>query len=111
MPLDEAQEVAVLIADPLDRDRSVEGTGHQRVVLRPADGALRIRNRIAVRIDGRASEHFVDPFDQTIRYRVLEMLRFIVDFGPTHPHHLHEEQLNQPVTPEDEGGELLAGGG
>ena len=37
------------------------------------------------------------------------MLGLVVDFGPAHPHDLHQEELDQTVAAQDARGELLAG--
>ena len=63
-----------------------------------------------MRIDRRAAEHLVDAVDQPVGDRVLEVLGFVVDLGPAHAHHLHQKQLDQPVPPQDQRGELFAGG-
>ncbi len=108
VPLDEAQELGILIADALDRHRGVKRAGEERVVARPADRAVRVRNRIAVRIDRRPPEHFVDPVDQPIRHGMLQVLRLVVDLGPAHSHDPHEKQFDQAVPAQDQRGELFA---
>ena len=110
VPLDEAQELAVLIADAADRDRFAERTGQQRVVLRaaracPSGPGIGSPWGSA---DGPA-EHLVDALDQPIRDGVLEVLGLVVDFGPAHPHHLDQEELDQPMPAQHPRGELLAG--
>ena len=62
-----------------------------------------------MRIVRRASEHLVDPLDQPFRNDVLELFGFVVDFVPAHAHHLHEEQLHEPMAAEHQPGELFAG--
>ena len=62
-----------------------------------------------MRIDRRTSEHLVDPVDQPIRDGMLEVLGFVVHFGPAHAHHLHQEQLDQAVPAQHQRRELLAG--
>ena len=109
MTLDEFQELAILIADPADAHRLIERTGHQRVVGRPRHRSVGIGNRIAVRIHFGPSQHFVDAVDQPIRDRVLQQLRFVVDFGPAHSHHLHEKELYQAVASQDQSRQLLPG--
>ena len=66
--LDEPEELGILIADALDCHRGVKRAGEERVVARPADRAVRVRNRIAVRVDRRPPKHFVDPVDQSFRH-------------------------------------------
>ena len=61
-----------------------------------------------MRIDRRPAEHLVDAVDQPVGHGVLEVLGFVVHFGPAHAHHLDQEQLDQPVPPQDQRGELLA---
>ena len=61
-----------------------------------------------MRIGRRPPEHFVDALDQSVRHGVLEMLGLVVDFGPAHPHHLHQEELDQPVPAQHPRGEFLA---
>ena len=108
--LDEAQEGLVLIDDAGDGHGSVERAGKQALdVLRP-ERAFRIGNRVAMRIRGRASQHFVDAVDQPVRDHVLQLLRLVVHLVPPEAEHAHEEQLDQPVTADDHGGEFLAGG-
>ena len=60
--------------------------------------------------DGPA-EHLVDALDQPVGDGVLEVLGLVVDFGPAHPHHLHQEELDQPVPAQHPRRELLAGRG
>ncbi len=67
------------------------------------------RNRIAVRIELRAAEHFVDALDQSIRHHVLHLLGIVMDLVPVHAHHLHQEQLDQAMAAQDAGGECFAG--
>ena len=62
-----------------------------------------------MRIDLGPPEHLVDAIDQPIGDGVLQRFGLVVHFGPAHPHHLHEKQLDQPVPSQDERGELLAG--
>ena len=107
--LDESQELAVLIAHASHRDVFAERTGQQRLVLRPAERPLGSGNRIAVRVGRRPAEHLVDEFNEPVGDGVLEVLGLVVNFGPAHPHHLHQEELNQSVPAEDARGELLAG--
>ncbi len=59
-------------------------------------------------IGRRTAEHFVDPLDQPVGNGVLEMFGLLVNFGPAHPHHLHKEELDQPVAAQDARRELLA---
>ena len=70
-----------------------------------------IGNRVAVRIGFRPSEHLVHPIDQPIGDDVLQELGFVVHLVPAEAHDLHQEQLDEPMTPQDERRELLAGGG
>ena len=107
-PLDEAQELRILIGDAADRDPLPQRTAQKRIERPPLDDAFRVRDRIAVRIDRRAAEHLVDPVDQPIGDRVLQVFRFVVDLGPAHAHHLHQKQLDQPVPPDHQRGEPLA---
>ena len=99
MPLHEPEEFAVLIGHAADGDRDVP-SGHVSSVsyCGPADAAL-VGNRIAVRVGCGPAEHLVDPFDEPIGHGVLEVLGLVVHLRPAHPHHLHEEQLDQPMAP------------
>ena len=108
MALHEAQELAVLVADAADGDGLSEGAGQERVVLRPAERALGSGNWITVGIGRRTAEHLVDALDQPVGDGVLEMLGLVVHFGPAHTHHLHKEELDEPVAPQDACRELLA---
>jgi hypothetical protein len=63
-------------------------------------GERRGGDRIAVRIDRGVAEHLVHALDQAVRHGVLESLRFGVHLAPVHPHHFHEEELDQAVTPD-----------
>ena len=63
--LDEPEELRILIAHALYCHGGMKRTGEERVVARPADRAVRVRNRIAVRVDRRPTKHFVDPVDQS----------------------------------------------
>src|SRR5690606_13742860 len=65
---DEAKEGRVLVGDAAHFDARLQRTGEKRVVLAPVHEALGVRNRIAVRIDLRTTEHLVDPLDQALRY-------------------------------------------
>ena len=73
------------------------------------DLAVAAGNRIAVGIDFRMSEHFVDALDQPIRDDVLELFGLFVNLVPAHAEHLHEEQFDQPMAPQDERGESRSG--
>ena len=108
MAFDEVQELAILIADAAHADRFVQRAGEQRFIGRQVHAPLGARNRIAMGIDLGPPEHLVDAIDQAIGDGVLERFGFVVHFGPAHPHHLDEKQLDQPVATQDEGGELLA---
>ena len=103
--LDEPEELLVLIDDARDRHPRAERAGEQRLRLLLLDHALGVRNRIAVGIDLGASEHLVHPVDQPVGHDVLELFGFLVHFVPSKPHHLHEEQLDQPMAPQDERGQ------
>ena len=61
-------------------------------------------------VHGRPAEHLVDPFDEPLRYDMLELLGVVVHLVPSESHYSDEEELDQPVTPEDQGGELFARG-
>jgi hypothetical protein len=60
-----------------------------------------------MRIVGRPSEHFIDPFDQPFGHDVLQLFGLVVDFGPAHAHHLHEKELDETVTPEHKARQLF----
>ena len=64
-----------------------------------------------MRVDLGTSEHFVHPIDQAIGDDVLQQLRLLMHFVPAQPHHLHEEQFHETMSPEDERGEPPAGSG
>ena len=98
----------ILIADALTVTGAYERAGEERVVARPADRAVRVRNRIAVRVDRGPAEHLVDPVDQPIRHGVLQVFRLVVHLGPAHAHDPDEKQFDQPVPAQDQRGELLA---
>ena len=106
--LDEVQELAVLIADAAHADRFVQRAREQRFIGRQVHASLGARNWVAMRIDLGPPEHLVDALDQAIGDGVLQRFGFVVHFGPAHPHHLDEKQLDQPMATQDEGGELLA---
>ena len=106
--LDEPEEHLVLIEDARDRHRRMHRTRKQSLHGFPLHDAFRIRNRIAVRIGFGSPEHFVHAVDQAVRYRVLELLRFLVHFVPAVAHHLHEKQLDHAMAADDERRELFA---
>ena len=108
MAFDEAQELAVLVADAANDHGLAERAGEQRVVLRLDERAFRPGNRIAVRIRGGPAEHLVDAFDQAVRHRVLEVLGLVVHLRPAHPHHLDQEKLDQSMASKDARGELFS---
>ncbi len=89
MPLDEAEKGRVLVGHAADRDSRLERAGEERVVLTAVDGAMRIGDGIAVRIDGGTAEHLVDALDESLGDGVFQVFRFVVHFGPAHPHHLY----------------------
>ena len=62
-----------------------------------------------MRISFRTAEHLVDPFDEAVADDVLELFRFVVDFVPGVAHEPDEEELNQTMAAENEGGELFSG--
>ena len=62
-----------------------------------------------MRVDLGPAEHVVDQIDQPIGDGVFEILGFIMDLRPTHPHDLYQEQLDQAMPAQDERRELLAG--
>ena len=107
--LDEAQELAVLVAHAPYGDVFAERTGQQRVVLRTAERAFGSGNRVTMRVGRRPAEHLVDALDQPIGDGVFQMFGLVVDLGPAHPHDLHQEQLDQPVAAQHSRRELLAG--
>ena len=57
-------------------------------------------------IDRRASQHRVDPIDQSIRCGVFETLGLVVHVGPAHAKYLDQEQLDETVAPEHERGKF-----
>ena len=107
--LGEFRNVAVLIAETGNRDRLAERAREEVVVFERWDRTLRARNRVAMRIDLGPAEHLVHACNQAIRRRVLQLLCLLVHFRPAHTHHLHQEQLDQPVPPEHQRRELFAG--
>ena len=107
---DEAQERRILIGDARHasaarRSGTSAGCRGAAATIVPFGG----RNGIAVRIVRRPSEHLVDALDQPLRHDVFELLGLVVHLGPAHAHHLHEKQLDEPVTPQHQAGQLLAG--
>ncbi len=98
----EPQERRVLIGHPRDGQRHADRTRQQVLHLAVGDDALGIRDRVAVRVHFRVAEHLVHAFDEPLRDDVLELLRLVVHFVPAHPHHLHQEQLDEPVPPDDQ---------
>ncbi len=40
---------------------------------------------------------------------MLQLFGLVVDFGPVHSHHLHQEKLNQSVASQHERGEFFTG--
>jgi ABC-type nitrate/sulfonate/bicarbonate transport system ATPase subunit len=58
----------------MDAKRRRERAGEKRVEVACRDGALRIRNRVAMRIVRRPSQHLVDPVNQAFGDDVLELL-------------------------------------
>ena len=109
VPFGELEELAILIADARDGHGRIQRARQQAVVVGHRHGALRAGYGIAVRIDRGTPQHLVDPIDEPIRDRVLQVLGLVVHFGPAHTHHLHQEQLDQAVAAQDERRELLAG--
>jgi len=107
---DEAKERRVLIGDPRHRDAFVDGAGEQRREVVPRHLTIGRRNRIAVGVHLGPAQHFIDPFDEPIRDDVLQLLGFVVHLVPPESHHSNQEELHQPVTTEDECGQLLSGG-
>jgi hypothetical protein len=61
--------------------------------------AGKVRNRVAMRIMGRMTEHFVHSGQQSIRYNMLEDFRLFVNLGPVELHDLRKKQLYQPMPP------------
>ena len=106
--LDEAQELAVLVADAAHDHGLAERAGEQRVVLRLDERAFGSGNRIAVRIRGGPAEHLVDALDQAVRHRVFEVFGLVVDLRPAHAHHLDQEELDQPMASQHARGELFS---
>ena len=109
--LDEAQELLVLIDDARDGDGGLERAGEERLRVLRLHESLGIGNRIAVRIGLGPSEHLVHAIDQAIGDDVLEEFGFVVHLVPRVAHDPHEKELDEPMTPEDERGELLPGRG
>ena len=72
------------------------------------NGAVGVRNRIAMGIVRRPSKHRVDPLDEPIGHDVLQLFGLVVHLVPAHAHHLHEKKLDEPVTTEHERGEFVA---
>lgn len=107
--VEKAQESGVLVGHAPHHQRHVERTGQQRVQLAVRDGAMGIRNRIAVRIHARPAQHGVHALDEPLGDRVFELLGFVVHLVPAHPHDIDEKQLDETVPPYDERGEPLAG--
>ena len=109
--LHETQKRRILIGDAGDAQRRANGAGEERVELAAGNRPIGIGDRIAVRVVRGMTEHFVDPLDQPFGDDVLELLRFIVDLGPAHTHHLHQKQLHEAMAAQDETRQLLARGG
>src|SRR5678815_5220627 len=105
---DEPQEHPVLIDDAAHNHRRSQRAREETLRVLLLDVSLGIRNRIAMRISFRAAEHLVDPLDEPIAYDMLELLGFVVDFVPGVPHETNEEELDQPMTSQNEGGKPLA---
>ena len=105
MAFDEAQERRILIGHLRQRHRSCERAGEQRLELPANELAVAARNGIAVRIDFGVAEHLVDALDQPIGDDVFELFGLVVDLVPAHADDLHQEQLDEPVPPQDERGE------
>src|SRR5262249_9139127 len=82
--------------------RRSDWAGEKTLEMIGANRAFWRRNRIAVRIMGGASEHFIDSFDEPLRYDVFELFSLLVHFSPAHPHHLYEKQLNQTMASQDQ---------
>ena len=77
------------------REMVVE-VGEDRLVDLPLD----IGNGIAMRVDRGMAQHLVHALDQPVGDGVLEELRLGVHLGPVDPHHLHQEQFDQSMTPQ-----------
>ena len=65
----------------------------------------------AVGIDFGAAEQFIDAVDEAVGDGVFELFGVSVDFIPAEAEGLNEEQLDESVSANDAGGELVAGGG
>ena len=107
VPIEEAEERAVLIDDARHRHRRADRAGHQALRLLRLHLTLGVRDRVAVRIDLGTPEHLVHPVDQPIRDDVLELFGLVVHLVPGVAHDPHEEELHEPVAPQHERGELV----
>ena len=58
-----------------------------------------------------AAEHLVHPGDEQVGDGVLEPLGLRVDLAPVDAQDLHQEELDQPVSPQDVRRQLATGGG
>ena len=108
MAFDEAQELAVLVADAPHDHGLAEGAGEQRVVLRLEERAFGTGDRVAVRVRGWPAEHLVDALYQAVRHRVFEVFGFVVYLRPAHSHYLDKEELDQAMAPQDTRCEFFA---
>ena len=100
------EERRILIGDPGDDDALAHRAAEERLELPFTERPLRPGNRVAVGIGLRVPEHLVHPLDEPVRHHVLEMLGVVVHLVPAHAHHLHQEQLDQPMAAQHRGRQL-----
>jgi len=108
--LDEAQERRFLIGDARHRQALAQRAGEQRVELVARHVTVGLRDGIAMRVRFGPPQHLVDALDEAVGHDVLELFGLVVHLVPAEPHHPHEEQLDQPMPPEDQRRKLLARG-
>ena len=95
--VEKAQEGGVLIGHATHHQRHVQRTRQQRVQLAMRDGAIGIRNRIAVWVHAWPSQHSVHALNQTLGDCMLELFGLVVHLVPAVAQHPDQEGLHQPV--------------
>ena len=71
----------------------------KRGALFSTDLAVLRGDRRAVRVDIRLAEEFVDSFNECVRDGMFECIGVAIDFIPSEPERLDQEQFKQSMTP------------
>jgi hypothetical protein len=98
---EEAEHLGLGVGDAHERGRLARFELSERGRVGFGELQLAARDRVAVRIDRRVAELRGDELLELLRERVLEHLGLGVHLVPGHAEALDEEQLDQPVMPDD----------